>query len=412
MKRILSSKTITLFSSCVLLLSCVGVNRVCQAGVKDLNNSFPMSGSVNDVKHGFSSSGYQFNVQFSEVQYAGRVEQTLLQQEEAEPNKLWFGMRDMDLTIGQTSITGSKHSARVGPFNIKLGQSDVVWMSVEVDQSEESDAANPSKLKLGTVEFRLPPGEWGVSSPSWVQTRGFGMTESKVVSGLRSGLQRNPRAIEEQFMKQVPDLIAKVENDVQKALAQVDDQETSEYHLGSSDQTEENTTSTLAAVPLMMTDSSASSLIFLTTIAVLQQTPQDQQNEEQLEAPEIPETPYRRAYQVTLLNKIDRPLLLKMVHVQPEIGCYRYYLEPGDHVTRYFEGGQRVLVGWDRDKQLLFTSPLSVDCSGTVEISPESLHKPETTTAEKKHADSLEIDTSRKPKRPRQSRRSEQYGEF
>ncbi|MBD3675040.1 MAG: hypothetical protein HUJ26_16095 [Planctomycetaceae bacterium] len=412
MKSILSSTTFTFFSSCLLLFSCLAMNRVAQAEVTDLNNSFPMSGSVNDVRHGFASSGYQFDVRFTKVQYAGQVEQTLLQQEETEPDKVWFGMRDMDLTIGQTSITGRRHSASVGPFKIQLGQADVVWMSVEVDQSEDDEGANSPQFTLGTVEFKLPPGDWAVRSPSWVRTRGFGMTESKVVTGLRSGLQRNPRAIEEQFMKQVPDLFAKVEGDVRKALTQINDQDASEHQLAVADQTMENATSTLAAVPLIMSEGAVGSLMSLTTTAILQQDQSEPKNEEQLEAPEIPETPYRRAYQVTLLNKMDQPLLLKMVHVQPEIGCYRYYLEPGDHVTRYFEGGRRVLVGWDRDKQLLFSSPLSVDGSGTVVISPETLRKSDATTAENDAADGLQIDTSRKPKRPRQSRRGEQYGEF
>lgn len=409
MKRILSSTKLTLFSSCFLLLSCLAVNRVGQAGVKDLNNSFPMSGSVDDVRHAFSSSGYQFDVRFTQVKYAGQVEQTLLQQEETEPDKVWFGMRDMDLTIGQTSITGRRHSARAGPFKIQLGQSDVVWMSVEVDQSEEGEGANPPKLILGTVEFRLPPGDWAVKSPSWVQTRGFGMTESKVVDGLRSGLQRNPRSIEEQFMNQVPDLFAKVEVDVQKALAKVDDNPAPKGQASASNGNQ--TVSTLAAAPLMMTEGATGSLMSLTTTAAVQHDQPEPKNEEQLEIPEIPETPYRRAYQVTLLNRMDRPILLKMVHVQSEIGCYRYYLEPGDHVTRYFEGGQRVLVGWDRDKQLLFSSPLSVDCSGTVEISAASLDKTDT-KEEEAQADHFKIDTSLKPKRPRQSRRSEQDGEF
>lgn len=411
MQRILSSKPLTLFSSCFLLLSCLAVNRVAQADVKDLNNSFPMSGAVDDVKHAFSSSGYQFDVRFTKVQYAGQVEQTLLQQEEMEPDKVWFGMRDMDLTIGQTSITGRRHSASVGPFKIQLGQSDVVWMSVEVGQSEDGEGANLPKLTLGTVEFRLPPGDWAVNSPSWVQTKGFGMTESKVVNGLRSGLQRNPRAIEEQFMNQVPDLFANVEGDVQKALAQVDDTSTSKGEAATSALSANQATSTLAAVPLMMPNDSLSSLISLTKTTVLQKDQSESKNEEQLETPEIPETPYRRAYQVTLLNKLDRPVLLKMVHVQSEIGCYRYYLEPGDHLTRYFEGGERVLVGWDPDKKLLFASPLVLDCSGTVEISPESLDKTDTTAGEE-HASGLKIDTSQKPKRPRQSRRSEKFGEF
>ena len=399
--------------ACLLLAPCLAGGSRCDAAVNDLNSAFDIAGAVNDIRQSFSSSGYQFDVRFSNIEYQGRVEQTLLERKEAQPDTVWLGLRDVRLTLGETTITGKRHSARCGPLSIQIGDSGAVWLSMNIERAQEGGA---EKLQPAMVRFRLPPGNWSVSFPSWVQTRGFGMTESKVVSGLRTALQRNPQAIEEQFMSQAPLLLSQVESRVQEVLSQVSGSRRS-----------------VPASPVAAITGGAMSLALGNTSLLAVQpaaaredgedrvdgVPQALENEaQQPVAPRIPETPYRQAYQVTLENAMEVPVLVKMCHVQPDIGNYRYYLEPGDFVTRYFEGGERVIAVWDTDRRLLLLSPLIVDRSGTVSVNPKPASGPNVHGVSRRAREvnveqcCLEIDPEKKPRRPRQTPRSELYGDF
>jgi hypothetical protein len=113
------------------------------------------------------------------------------------------------ITIGTTYITGSHHSAAAGPMQIVLGHRRPIWLSIDLSPVVEG---NRLRLQLVGSEFDIPRDNWYVTPPSGVSTHGFGMTRSKVTSGLVSGLYGSKSRIESDVEALVPALVAELEN--------------------------------------------------------------------------------------------------------------------------------------------------------------------------------------------------------
>lgn len=186
-----------------------------RAATTDLDASFDVSGSVADIFHNTSAAGFQFQVRFHDIKYAGRVDRTLVERTDAEHVTVWLSLQNVKLTIQQTDISGSRHSANCGPLDINLATREEVWLAIDL---ERRVVDGKQDLAIVNRRFRLTSGNWSVGAPSWVRSSGFGMSESRVVSSLQSGLQNSPETIEEQLKDQAPYLLAQVETRVTALL--------------------------------------------------------------------------------------------------------------------------------------------------------------------------------------------------
>jgi hypothetical protein len=176
-----------------------------RAETTDLGATFEISGKVANVQQVTNSSGYSFNVTFSGITYKGNVQRTLLERTDDRHVTIWLALRDTVLTIQSTDIAGGRRGASCGPLELVMGSQRELWLAFDLEQKDEGQS------ELVSTRFGLPSDNWAVGTPSWVQTWGLGMSEGRVVSGLRSGLMENPRGIEQQLIATAPEIFTQVE---------------------------------------------------------------------------------------------------------------------------------------------------------------------------------------------------------
>jgi len=195
------------------VLSAVVSPLVSNAGEKtlDLGTTFQIQGKVPDMQQQIESSGFTFKVQLRDIKYSGKIKRTLVEPTSADRMTVWVSLKDAVLTIRHTDINGKRHSAECGPLKLTLGNRRDLWIAFDVERSDD-------KLQLLKTRFELPRDNWSVGSPSWVTTQGFGMTESKVVSGLRGGLSKRGESVEKQLIRVAPDIFAQVQHEIADEL--------------------------------------------------------------------------------------------------------------------------------------------------------------------------------------------------
>jgi len=175
----------------------------------ELGTSFQIQGTVPDMQQQIESSGYTFRVALRDINYSGKICRTLVEPTAVDRMTVWVAMQDAELTIHRTNIDGRRHSAQCGPLTVVLGNRRELWIGFEVERNKEG---NVEPLKLLRTRFRLPRDNWSVGSPSWVKTSGIGMTEGKVVSGLRKGLSNRVQSVESQLIGVAPEIFSQVQN--------------------------------------------------------------------------------------------------------------------------------------------------------------------------------------------------------
>ncbi len=183
-------------------LSCSPAN----AALKLVASKVNVSGRIADMTQTTTASGYRFRVGLSGLSYKGRVDRALLEQKDPGKLTIWLALRDIVITINRTSISGRPGRATCGPITIRLGHRRDLWIAYDFKTTPE--AKQP--LQFVKTRFSLPADNWAVGSPSWVKVSGFGMSRSKVVTGLRSGLIENKNQIEKRMIDVAPTMLAKV----------------------------------------------------------------------------------------------------------------------------------------------------------------------------------------------------------
>jgi hypothetical protein len=186
------------------------------AETKDLDAKFTLSGQVRDMWQHTSSGAFTFRVDFRDIRYSGNVQRTLLEHKEPGQVTVWLALRDTTLTIDRTDICGSRHNAQCGPMQVVLGNRRDLWLAFDVEYKLENEQATLTVLK---TRFGLPADNWYVGSPSWVSTSGLGMTQGKVIDGLRSGLISSPETIVAELIKVAPEIFAQIEERVEQSLS-------------------------------------------------------------------------------------------------------------------------------------------------------------------------------------------------
>ncbi len=185
------------------------------AETKDLDATFKVTGEVRDMWQYTNSNGFSFRVDFRDIRYQGEVQRTLLEHKEPGQLTVWLALRDTTLTIDRTDINGPRHSAQCGPLQLIMGNRRDLWLAFDCEYQVEN---NQATLTVQNTRFGLPPDNWSIGSPSWVSTSGFGMTQGRVIDGLRSGLFSNSDTIVAELINVAPEIFAQVEDRVEQSL--------------------------------------------------------------------------------------------------------------------------------------------------------------------------------------------------
>jgi dienelactone hydrolase len=167
----------------------------------------PLNGSINDIYSSTESSGYTFSVQFSRISYAGQLDRAYIKAFAPDHLNLQLGLR-ATMTIGATYVSGAGRSAYAGPISVMIGNRYPVWLGIDVTPYVDGDKL---RLRYNAARFEIPSDDWYVTPPYGVATRGLGMTEDKVSSGLVQGIYGQKARIEQEVQSIVPFLLTKVE---------------------------------------------------------------------------------------------------------------------------------------------------------------------------------------------------------
>lgn len=171
-----------------------------------------LRGRIGDIYSSTVASGRTFQVRFSSISYAGQITRAHLEAYRKDRLNIQLGIQNARLTIGATYVTGRNHSATAGAINVVIGHRRPVWLSLAVEPYVENDRL---RLRHVATRFQIPSDNWYVTSPGYVSTQGFGMTEERVRSGLVSGLYGSRGRIEAEVRNLVPDMIPRLEENLE-----------------------------------------------------------------------------------------------------------------------------------------------------------------------------------------------------
>jgi hypothetical protein len=159
----------------------------------DLGVAGTLSGQLRDMAQVSNRSGYTFQVAMRGVHYDGQLERTVVETTGEKKYTIWMALRGFRVTIDRTDIAGQPGRAACGPMDIVLGSQRELWIAF--DMHSELNEVGEVQLVLEQTRFQLPPDNWALGNPQWVQTSGFGMTQANVVNGIHRGLSENRERI-------------------------------------------------------------------------------------------------------------------------------------------------------------------------------------------------------------------------
>lgn len=191
-----------------VVLAALGLMAAAARGeATDLGAAFEISGTLNDMNQTVNRSGLTFQVALRQLAYGGRVTRTVLEQKDTGHVTLWMALRDVRLNVARTDIMGRIGNAACGPMGIVLGHRRDLWIAFDLEQQERD---GQPRIVLKHIRFQLPPDNWSIQNPAWVQSQGLGMTQDRVVMGLREGLVNNRRRIEQELIKSAPGMLTQL----------------------------------------------------------------------------------------------------------------------------------------------------------------------------------------------------------
>jgi len=216
-KRILAAafRETLVVSSC-LAVCLASLARPASAESLEFGSAGAVTGRVADMKQQTHTMGQTFHIGFNGISYEGAVDRAVIEDATSESLTVKLALRNISLTIDNIRIDGQRRGAQCGPMRLMLGTERELWIIFKVKRTLEDGKA---RLIVQDADFELPSDNWRIGSPSWVRPWGFGMTESRVVSGLRSGLASNRAAIEWQLGEESADMFGQVEERLVAHLA-------------------------------------------------------------------------------------------------------------------------------------------------------------------------------------------------
>lgn len=202
----------------VLEIPAVAFVRLDNDALAAIGNALPrmaeadaLSGRLPDTETTTQSQVGPMRVRFSDLSYSGRLGRASLQAQADGRLAVTLRARNVRLSIGRTTVSGSGRSAVCGPMTIVLGHRYDLIIRCRVEPVLEGQKL---RLRLAGATFRIPRDNWNVGSPAWVDAQGAFMTGSRVSSSLREGFYAQPRRIEEQVISALPGVLERLESEL------------------------------------------------------------------------------------------------------------------------------------------------------------------------------------------------------
>ena len=196
----------------IVLLGAIGQSFAVE--VEEVAMKVPVTGAVNDMANQTYAQGIALHVNFRDIRYEGQVARLLVERKAADRMTVWVGLRDMEVTIHSTTISGRRHRARCGPMQVVIGSQETAWMAFHVAQQDGEEL----RLLRELTQFGFSDANWSIGNPAWVNASGIGMTQSRVVSGLRSGLASQRSEFERQILEVAPTIFESIATHVREHL--------------------------------------------------------------------------------------------------------------------------------------------------------------------------------------------------
>lgn len=183
----------------------------------DLSDAVPrlvpqemLMGRIADLQDSISAEGRSFSVVFSGISYSGQLYRAQVKSYDSNRVNVQLGLTNLQLTINSTSVNSGRLGAWTGPISIIIGHNGPVWLSFDVQPVVDQGRIR-LRLYPQQTRFEIPWGNWYVTNPAGVSTRGWGMTAERVSSGLVNGLYGSKARIESQVIGVVPRIVAELE---------------------------------------------------------------------------------------------------------------------------------------------------------------------------------------------------------
>ena len=173
----------------------------------DLKTTCEFSGKVADMTHTTQKLGIALRIGMTGVSYSGQLTRTVLEQSQPGKVTLWFGLRNVKLTVNRTDIVGGPGSAACGPMDVVLGNQKDLWLAFDIETDKK---ANSSQMVVKNVRFQLPADNWAIGRPAWVRTTGIGFTQQNVVEGLRQGIAQDREKLQQKLLEDAPRILSHV----------------------------------------------------------------------------------------------------------------------------------------------------------------------------------------------------------
>ena len=177
-----------------------------------------LRGRIPNIHDTTVTSGRTFQVTFTGIRYRAKLSEARLHTTSRNLLRIQLGLENLTMSIATTYVRGSGRSAVTGPISVVIGHRRPVWLTMDVEPYVEKKKL---RLKLRSVQFQIPDGNWYVSPPARVSASGLGMTRGRVSRGLVSGLYGSKQRIEREVRAVVPAMLVKIEDELD--LSKLDD---------------------------------------------------------------------------------------------------------------------------------------------------------------------------------------------
>jgi dienelactone hydrolase len=170
-----------------------------------------LQGRIADIADRTTASGRTFNVWFTNISYRGDLVRAEAGTRGPEGLDVALGVRNAVLTIGTTYVRGGSRSAVAGPIQIVIGHRSPVWLTMIARPRVDGGRV---RLQLLNSRFDIPDGNWYVTAPAGISTRGLFFTRERVSRELVNGLYGSKARIEREVTAIIPAMLAQLEQQI------------------------------------------------------------------------------------------------------------------------------------------------------------------------------------------------------
>lgn len=168
-----------------------------------------LQGNIGNISDTTVASGRTFSINFTGITYQANVQRVYLKALADGNFRIQMAVSNAHMMISRTYVRGRHRSAVAGPIDIQIGIREPVWLSVDVKPTVVN---RKIKLQPMSTWFEIQRGNWYVSAPRGVSTRGLFMTSERVSASLVRGLYGSKSRIESEVMGAVPSIVAELES--------------------------------------------------------------------------------------------------------------------------------------------------------------------------------------------------------